>query len=78
MFGLAKKYKGEVKVAELNVQRGLRTARNLGVRGTPTVLYFRGGAEVDRVTGFRGQAYHEDVIEEDLLERGGAAAEVRA
>ena len=78
MFGLAKKYGGRVKVAELNVQRGLRTARNLGVRGTPTVLYFYGGAEVDRVVGFRGQEYHEEVIEENLLSRGGDAAEAKA
>ncbi len=78
MFGLAEKYRGRVKVAELNVQRGLKTARRLGVRGTPTVLYFHDGAEVDRVTGFRGQLYHEDVIEQDLLSRGGSPQEAPA
>jgi len=74
MFNLAKEYRGRVKVAELNVQRGLETARRLGVRGTPTVLYFRSGAEVDRVTGFRAEMYHREVIEEDLLSRGGSEA----
>jgi len=42
----------------------------LGVRGTPTVIYFKGGVEVERVTGFRGQLYHEEIIETDLLGEG--------
>lgn len=66
---LATRYQGQVKVAELNAQAAPETAARLGVRGTPTVIYFRKqGQEVDRVVGFRGSPYHEEVIEQELLE----------
>ena len=65
---LAGKYEGRVKVAELNVGRAPKTAGKLGVRGTPTVLFFKNGAVVERVVGMRGQHYFEEIIEEDLLD----------
>jgi thioredoxin 1 len=64
---LSGKYDGRVKVAELNVSKAPKTARKLGVRGTPTVLFFKNGAVVERVVGVRGQHYFEEIIEEDLL-----------
>lgn len=64
---LACKYDGQVKVAQLNASIAPKTMRKLGVRGTPTVIFFRKGAEVGRVVGVRGQHYYEEVIEEDLL-----------
>jgi len=71
---LACKYEGRVKVAQLNVGAAPRTMRKLGVRGTPTVLFFKNGAVVERVVGVRGQHYYEEVIEEDLLEAPAASA----
>ncbi len=65
---LAGKYEGRVKVAELNVGRAPKTARKLSVRGTPTVLFFKNGAVVERVVGMRGQHFFEEIIEEDLLD----------
>ena len=65
---LAAKYDGRVKVAQRNVGAGPRSAARLGVRGTPTVLFFRGGRVVERVVGLRGQHYYEEIIEEDLLD----------
>jgi thioredoxin 1 len=65
---LACKYEGKIKVAELNVGSGMRTAAKLGVRGTPTVLFFKNGNVVERVVGVRGQHYYEEIIEEDLLD----------
>jgi len=64
---LAGKYEGRVKVAQLNVGAGPKSAAKLGVRGTPTVLFFKNGAVVERVVGMRGQHYYEEIIEEDLL-----------
>jgi thioredoxin len=64
---LACKYDGAVKVAQLNVGNGPKTVAKLGVRGTPTVLFFKNGAVVERVSGMRGQHYYEEIIEEDLL-----------
>jgi len=65
---LACKYKGKIKVAQLNTGVARKTASKLGVRGTPTVLFFKNGAVVERVVGMRGQHYYEEIIEEDLLD----------
>lgn len=67
---LACKYDGKIKVAELNVARGQKSAAKLGVRGTPTVLFFKNGQVVERVVGVRGQHYFEEIIETDLLNEG--------
>lgn len=64
---LACKYEGRVKVAQLNASTAPRTVAKLGVRGTPTVLFFDNGREVERVVGVRGQHYFEEIIESDLL-----------
>ena len=64
---LACKYEGKVKVAQLNVGNGRKTVGKLGVRGTPTVLFFKNGNIVERVVGVRGQHYFEEIIETDLL-----------
>lgn len=66
---LAAKYEGRVKVAELNAGQAPKTMHRLGVRSTPTVLFFKDGALVERVVGFRGQHYFEEIIEEELLDK---------
>jgi len=74
VISLTKKYQGKVKVAELNAAAAPRAAQRLGVRGTPTVLFFRKGKEVERVVGFRGEAYHDEIIQTELLgDKRGAA-----
>jgi len=65
---LACKYEGRVKVAQLNVGAAPLTLAKLGVRGTPTVLFFKKGRVVERVVGLRGQHYFEEIIDEDLLD----------
>ncbi len=65
---LACKYEGKIKVAELNAGKNPKTASILGVRGTPTLLFFKNGAAIERVTGLRGQHYFEEIIETDLLD----------
>ncbi len=67
IFDLARRYKGRVKVAEMNAAAAGRTASRLGVRGTPTVIYFVRGREVERVVGFKGTLYHTDFIDNELL-----------
>ncbi len=64
---LATAYAGRVKVAELNAAEAGRVAARYGVMGTPTVLFFRRGREVERVVGFVGERYLREVIEEELL-----------
>lgn len=75
---LACKYEGKIKVAQLNVGNGPRSVQKLGVRGTPTVLFFKNGAVVERVTGVRGQHYFEEIIETDLLEAEAQSTEKTA
>jgi thioredoxin-like negative regulator of GroEL len=67
VVSLTKRYVGKVKVAELNAAQAPRAAQRLGVRGTPTVVYFRKGKEVERVVGFRGELYHDEIIQTELL-----------
>jgi thioredoxin-like negative regulator of GroEL len=68
---LATEYSGRVKVAEMNAAASPRTTGRLGVRGTPTVLYFVDGRVVERVVGFRGSLYHRDFIDNELLAANG-------
>ncbi len=72
VMDLARAYHGRVKVAELNAAEAGRTAARYGVMGTPTVLFFKGGREVERVVGFVGSRYLREVIDTELL---GVAAE---
>jgi thioredoxin 1 len=64
MMQLATDYDGRVKICEMNVQNAERTTLSLRIKGTPTVLYFRGGKELERVVGMHGSLYHEQTIEE--------------
>ncbi|MBI5609253.1 MAG: thioredoxin fold domain-containing protein [Deltaproteobacteria bacterium] len=67
VLNLAKEYDGKVKICEANVETAAKVCNQLGIRSTPTVVYFRRGAEVERVIGFRGSLYHRDIIDNELL-----------
>ena len=67
VMDLATDYSGRVKVAELNAAEAGRTAARYGVMGTPTVLFFRNGREVERVVGFVGSRYLREIVESELL-----------
>jgi thioredoxin 1 len=71
---LAGAFEGQVRVCEAPIRETLGAAQALGIRSTPTVIYFMpGGKVVERVIGFRGWAYHEEIVRTDLLgeDRGG-------
>ncbi len=65
---LAGAYQGRVKVAEVNAAESPRTAARSGVMGTPTVIFYRRGREVERVVGFAGERYLREIIEAELLQ----------
>jgi thioredoxin 1 len=67
IMSLANQYKGRLKVAEVNGAEATRTMSALKVRGTPTIVYFYKGREIERVVGFRGSLYHQELIEGELL-----------
>lgn len=63
---LACKYEGTVKVCELNASAQPKLAGKLGVRGTPTVLFFKDRAIRERVVGMRGQHFYEEILSLDF------------
>ena len=67
IMDLAVKYDGRVKVAEANAAAAPHTAARLGVLGTPTVVFFKDRREVERVVGFVGSQYLQEVVEAELL-----------
>jgi thioredoxin 1 len=67
MFRLAKRYQGRIKVAEINAAEAPRAMQKLFVNGTPTIIYFNKGQEIERVVGLRGELYHQEFIDHELL-----------
>jgi thioredoxin 1 len=53
---LAEEYAGQVGFAKLNTDDNQRTAIKYGVMAIPTLLLFRGGNEVARITGVQPKA----------------------
>lgn len=43
--------RGKVKVAKVNVDDNAGLSQRFGVRGIPTLIFFKGGVEVDRMVG---------------------------
>lgn len=48
---LAADYTGRLQVAKLNVDENRQTPARFGIRGIPTLLFFRDGARVDQLIG---------------------------
>ena len=48
---LAGEYEGKVKIMKLNVDENPQTPAQYGVRGIPTLIIFKGGAEAERIVG---------------------------
>lgn len=67
VVSVATRYQGRVKVAEMNAAESGAVAAQLGVMGTPTLLFFKGRREVERVSGFVGENYIREIIESELL-----------
>jgi thioredoxin 1 len=60
--GLAASYAGKLKVAKVNVDENGATPSRYGIRGIPTLLFFKGGKVADQVVGYVPQ----NVIEEKV------------
>lgn len=48
---LAEDYEGKAKVVKLNVDESLDSAQKYGVMSIPTLIFFKGGKQVDRAVG---------------------------
>jgi len=68
VVNVATRYQGRVKVAEMNAAESGAMAAQLGVMGTPTLIFFKGRREVERVSGFVGERYIREIIDSELLD----------
>ena len=63
---IAGEYEDAVKVGKLNVDDNPDTATKYGIRGIPTLLFFKGGQVVQQLVGVKSKSEIKKVIDEDL------------
>ncbi len=63
---LATQYKGQVKVAKMNIDENQGTPQNYGIRSIPTLLFFKGGKVVETIVGSATKAKIEDAMKKAL------------
>ena len=63
---LATKYAGKVRVGKVNVDEHQDLAIQYGVLNIPTLVFLKGGQEVDRVVGVAAKAQLESKFEQLL------------
>jgi thioredoxin 1 len=66
---VAEKYNGKAKVVKLNVDENIEISGKYGIRGSPTLVLFNGGQEVDRHVGVPSNALSSisQMIERQLM-----------
>jgi thioredoxin 1 len=52
---LAGRYSGSIKFLKLNVDENSATPQRYGIKGIPTLIFFDGGQESERVVGASGK-----------------------
>ncbi|MFO0597672.1 MAG: thioredoxin [Myxococcaceae bacterium] len=63
---LATQYKGQVKIAKLDVDENNATAEQFGIQSIPTLLMFKGGKVVEQIVGGVPRAKLEEAIKKAL------------
>lgn len=64
---LAREWGDRVTVGQLNILEAPRVSKQWTVMSTPTVIFFRGGAEVARLTGVQGYRQYERELKSLVL-----------
>ena len=59
-------YEDTVRVGKLNVDDNPDTATKYGIRGIPTLLFFKGGQVVQQLVGVKSKSEIKKVITEDF------------
>jgi thioredoxin 1 len=59
---LAKDYAGKVVFAKLNTDQAPKTAMSLSIHSIPTLIFFKDGQQVERLTGAHPRANIESVL----------------
>mgnify|MGYP001026921472 CR=1 FL=1 len=60
---LAREFTGRAIVAKVNTDEHQGWARQLGIRGIPTLIFFKGGMEVGRISGLVAKGVLQDRLE---------------
>ena len=60
---LAKQYAGRVRFLKLNVDENAEVPQRFGIKGIPTLVFFDGGREVERVVGASSKAALERIVD---------------
>jgi thioredoxin 1 len=61
--GLASEYQGRLKVGTVDIDKAQGIARNFGIMSVPTIIFFKGGEAVDKITGLQSKANLQKRIE---------------
>ena len=67
---LAEEYKDKLVIGKVDVDANKEYAGKYGVMSIPTVIMFKDGEEVDRMTGFKGKEGFEEMIKKALHSQG--------
>ena len=60
---LAQEYNGKVKIGKMNVDENMDTPGRYNIRGTPTLLLFKGGRVVEQRVGALGKTDVQKMLE---------------
>lgn len=63
---LAEEYAGKLIVAKMNTDENPQTPSRYGIRGIPTLIFFKNGKEVDRVVGVRPKPQIKAIVDRVL------------
>lgn len=61
---LAGEYEGKVLIAKVNTDEHAAMAMKYGVKGIPTLIFFRDGEEVDRIVGAAPKTLYKNKLDE--------------
>ena len=53
---LAKEYEGRLKVGTVDIDKAQAIAKKFGIMSVPTIIFFKGGEAVDKITGLQPKA----------------------
>jgi thioredoxin 1 len=65
---LAGEYTGKLKVVKVNTDQNNEVAGQFGIRGIPTLIFFKNGKEVDRLVGAQQKAVLAKKIDEVIAD----------
>ena len=56
-----------LRVVGMDVDRNMTIAKQFGVMAVPTMVVFKDGSEVEKITGFRNQSQLQEIFQKYLL-----------